>query len=84
MKRIAISAAAFLLMLLMGMGLADPAFAEGMAPVAENLDLRTYRGVSVGGTLSAYDDGDVTILQNGKPHAFSKSSVAQVRLHVTF
>ena len=36
------------------------------------------------GTLSAYDDGDVTILQNGKPHTFSKSSVAQVRLHVTF
>ncbi|MCR5577307.1 MAG: hypothetical protein K6F56_09890 [Oscillospiraceae bacterium] len=60
MKRIAISAAAFLLMLLMGMGLANPAFAEGTAPVAENLDLRTYRGVSVGGMLSAYDpDGDV-------------------------
>lgn len=36
------------------------------------------------GTLSAYDDGDVTILQNGKPRTFSKSSVAQVRLHVTF
>ena len=59
MKRIAISAAAFLLMLLMGMGLVNPAFAEGTAPVAENLDLKTYRGVSVGGTLSAYDpDGD--------------------------
>ena len=36
------------------------------------------------GELSAYDDGDVTILQNGKPRTFSKSSVAQVRLHVTF
>ena len=60
MKRIVISAAAFLLMLLMGMGLANPAFAEGTAPVAENLDLRTYRGVSVGGKLNAYDpDGDV-------------------------
>ena len=60
MKRIAISAAAFLLMLLIGMGLANPAFAEGTAPVAENLDLRTYRGVSVGGKLSASDpDGDV-------------------------
>ena len=60
MKRIMISAAAFLLMLLMGMGLANPAFAQGTAPVAENLDLKTYRGVSVGGTLTAYDpDGDV-------------------------
>ena len=59
MKRIAISAAAFLLMLLMGMGLANPAFAEGASPVAENLELKTYRGVSVGGRLSAYDpDGD--------------------------
>ena len=60
MKRIAISAAAFLLMLLLGMGLVNPAFAEGTAPIAENLELRTYRGVSVGGQLSAYDpDGDV-------------------------
>ena len=60
MKRIAISAAAILMMLLMGMGLANPAFAQGTAPVAENLDLKTYRGVSVGGKLSAYDaDGDV-------------------------
>ena len=59
MKRIAISAAAFLLMLLMGMGLANPAFAQGASPVAENLELKTYRGVSVGGRLSAYDpDGD--------------------------
>ena len=44
MKRIAVSAAAFLLMLLMGMGLANPAFAQGTAPVAENLELKTYRG----------------------------------------
>ena len=49
MKRIAISAAAFLLMLLLGMGLVNPAFAEGTAPIAENLELRTYRGVSVKG-----------------------------------
>ena len=36
------------------------------------------------GELSEYNDGDVTILVGGKPRTFSKSSVAQVRLHVTF
>ena len=34
--------------------------AEGSAPVAENLEIETYRGVSVGGRLSATDpDGDL-------------------------
>ena len=34
--------------------------AEGTAPVAENLELTTYRNVSVGGQFSAYDpDGNV-------------------------
>ena len=60
MKRIAISAAAFLLMLLMCLGLTAPALAEGTAPIAENLELKTFRHVSVGGCLSAYDpDGEV-------------------------
>ena len=36
------------------------------------------------GELAGYQDGDVTIRQNGKERTFSKSSVAQVRLHVTF
>ena len=36
------------------------ASAEGTAPVAENLELTTYRNVSVGGQFSAYDpDGNV-------------------------
>ena len=36
-----------------------PAEAAGSAPIAENLELSTYRGVSVGGRLSATDpDGD--------------------------
>lgn len=36
------------------------AFADGSAPVAENLELRTYRNVSVGGKLCAFDpDEDV-------------------------
>lgn len=34
------------------------ASAEGSAPVAENLELRTYRNVSVGGRLSAFDPDD--------------------------
>ena len=60
MKRIAFSAAAFLLMLLMCLGLASPAAAEGTAPIAENLELKTFRHISVGGHLSAYDpDGEV-------------------------
>lgn len=36
------------------------------------------------GVLQSYDDGDVTILQNDKPRTFEKSTVAQVRLHITF
>lgn len=36
-----------------------PAHAEGNAPVAQNLELSTYRNVSVGGRLTAVDpDGD--------------------------
>ena len=60
MKRIAFSAAAFVLMLLLCLGLAAPALAEGTAPIAENLELKTFRHISVGGTLSAYDpDGEI-------------------------
>ena len=36
------------------------------------------------GVLQGYEDGNVTILQNGKPRTFDKSTVAQVRLHITF
>lgn len=32
--------------------------AEGSAPAAENLELRTYRNVSVGGRLKAFDPDD--------------------------
>ncbi len=38
--------------------LAPAAFAEGSAPVAENLEVRTYRNVSVGGRLAAFDPED--------------------------
>ncbi len=41
-------------------GLLSFASAAGSAPIAENLELSTYRGVSVGGCLSATDpDGDI-------------------------
>ncbi len=60
MKRAVLSAAAFLLMLALCAALSVPAWAEGCAPVAQNLELKTYRNLSVGGTLKAYDpDGDV-------------------------
>ena len=36
------------------------------------------------GVLQSYEDGNVTILQNDKPRTFEKSTVAQVRLHITF
>ena len=40
---------------------------------------KTYVGV-----LKSYEDGAVTIEQNGKELIFEKSAVAQVHLHVTF
>ncbi len=36
------------------------------------------------GKLTAYEDGNVTIEQNGQSRTFEKSAVAQVRLHITF
>ena len=38
-----------------------PAHAEGGAPVAQNLELTTYRNVSVGGRLSAVDPDGGTL-----------------------
>ncbi len=58
MKRLFISITAAALALLLCAGLAQPGFAEGSAPVAENLELNTYRNVSVGGKLKAYDPDD--------------------------
>ena len=59
MKRIMISFVALTLAAFLFIGMAAPVYAEGTAPVAENLELTTYRNVSVGGCLSACDpDGD--------------------------
>lgn len=59
MKRMLISLLALTMALFMFAGM-YPAYAEGSAPVAENLELKTYKNVSVGGKLSAFDpDGGV-------------------------
>ena len=61
MKRIMLSMTAILSALALTTALVLPVYAEGCEPVAENLELSTYRNVSVGGKLSAYDpDGDVS------------------------
>lgn len=60
MKRLFTSVTALLLAFILFAGLTVPAAAEGVAPVAENLELCTYRNVTVSGALSAYDpDGDL-------------------------
>lgn len=58
MKRIIFSVVSVILILIMCVGLAGPVFAAGSCPIAENLELTTYRNVSVGGNLSAYDPED--------------------------
>ena len=55
MKRVSISVFLMAMVLLMCSGLVYPALAAGSAPVAENLELRTFRNVSVSGQLSAFD-----------------------------
>lgn len=55
MKKTAISICAVVLAVVMCAAMGAGAFAEGTAPVAENLELKTYQNTSVGGCLSAYD-----------------------------
>ena len=48
------------MLIIMCVGFAVPAAASGTAPIAENLELNTFRNTSVYGALSAYDpEGDV-------------------------
>lgn len=54
MKRMFVSLLALIMALFMFAGMC-PVYAEGSAPVAENLELKTYKNVSVGGKLSAFD-----------------------------
>lgn len=55
MKKTAISICAAVLAAVLCASLGAGALAEGTAPVAENLELKTYQNTSVGGCLSAYD-----------------------------
>ena len=60
MKKIRKRALSVSLVILCLLSAAPTVSADGTAPIAENKELKTYRNVSVGGTLSAYDpDGDV-------------------------
>ena len=55
MKRLVVSLISFLMAALYFVNAAGQAAAVGSAPVAENLELKTYTNVSVGGMLSAFD-----------------------------
>ncbi len=55
MKRIFVSLLSLLLVVLLLAAVSVPANAAGTAPVAENLELRTYCNVTVGGMLSGFD-----------------------------
>lgn len=60
MKRIMLSIIACLMLMIVCVGLVTPVMALGTAPVAENMELNTFRNASVSGMLSAYDpEGDV-------------------------
>ena len=64
MKRKFIIVFTMVLAALLDTGLAYPAQAAGSAPVAENLELRTFKNVSVSGQLSAFDpENDVVEYQ---------------------
>ena len=54
MKKTVLTGIAFSLAVALCVGIC-PAYAEGTVPVAENLELKTYQNVSVGGSLNAYD-----------------------------
>lgn len=62
--------------------------AHFQAFLGEMVDVRLYKPQdgtkSFTGILSAYQDGDLTILIADKTFQFSKQDVAQVRLHVSF
>lgn len=60
MKKISLSIMFCILFMGMTVEYETPAYASGSAPVAENLNINTYRNTSVNGMLSAYDpEGDV-------------------------
>ncbi len=64
MRRVITSFCAVIMAVIMLGSIGYESLASGTAPLAENLELETYRNVSVGGMLSAFDaDDDVTIFE---------------------
>ena len=55
MKRVSISLAAFMLVLLFGFTLAAEARADGSVPIAENMEISTKRNAPTAGRLQARD-----------------------------
>lgn len=59
MKHFIRPAAALVMAAILLVGMDSVCYAQGMSPIAENLEFTTYRNTSFGGNLSAYDsDGD--------------------------
>jgi ribosome maturation factor RimP len=54
--------------------------------MGDNVQVKLYRGVDSRkeyvGTLTAYNDGNVTVTVSGKEYTFEKDNVAQVRLRI--
>ena len=60
------------------------AIGSGSAPIAENLEISTYRNVSVGGALKATDpDGDVLVFQVSRKPAWAAFNPATGELSGT-
>ncbi len=56
--------------------------------MGHEIELRLYRPQngqkSFIGTLSAYDNGNVSLTAGGEEHSFEKAQIAKVNLHVSF
>jgi len=69
MKRFVYAVISLFLLGAVFLGTGQPAFADLSAPLAENLELTTYRNVTVSGKLSAYDPdgGELKYVISTKP-----------------
>lgn len=69
MKRLFYTIISLLLLSAVIIGTGQLAYADSSAPIAENLELTTYRNVTVGGKLSAYDPdgGEIKFIISTEP-----------------
>jgi len=69
MKRLFYTLISLLLLSAVIIGAGQLAYADSSAPIAENLELTTYRNVTVGGKLSAYDPdgGEIKFIISTEP-----------------